>query len=99
MALEDFLLDKALGEARLTYANGHEYAGDEMVAELAWLRQAAANIRSLAVSMPTQYVEQAAIAGALTPDVGRALSVSQTLAGRLNDISAPSERTWIVTRR
>jgi len=96
-ALEDFLLDKALGEARLTYANGREYAGDEMVAELAWLRQAAANVRSLGTSMPTQYVEQAAIAGALTPDVGRALSVSQKLAGRLNDISLPSERTWIVT--
>ena len=96
-ALEDFLLDKALGEARLTYADGRHFQGDEMEAELAWLRQAAASVRSLAGGMPTAYVEQAAIAGALTPDVGRAMGVSQTLAGRLNDISAPSERTWIVT--
>ncbi len=95
-ALEDFLLDKALGEARLTYADGRHYQGDEMAAELVWLREAAANIRRLATSMPAAYVEQAAIAGALTSDTQRATASSPVLAARLNDVSLPSERTWIV---
>ena len=95
-ALEDFLLDKALGEARLTYADGSHYQGDEMVAELAWVREAAANIRRLATSMPAAYVEQAAIAGALTSDAQRATAASPVLAARLNDVSLASERTWIV---
>ena len=95
-ALEDFLLDKALGEARLTYADGRHYEGEEMAAELVWLREAAANIRRLAGAMPAAYVEQAAIAGALTPDTARGMAASPVLAARLNDVSAPSERTWIV---
>ncbi len=95
-ALEDFLLDKALAEARLTYANGRHYQGDEMAGELAWLREAAANVRRLATAIPTWLLEQVAIAGALTPDVTRANSVSQNLAARLNAVSAVSERTWKV---
>ena len=41
-------------------------------------------------------LEQAAIAGALTPDVERATAAAQTLVQRLNAISLPSERTWKV---
>ena len=95
-ALEDFLLDKALAEARLTYADGRHFEGEEMAAELAWLREAASNIRRLAVSVPSWILEQAAIAGALTSDVNRASSVSQDLATRLNAVSQPTERTWKV---
>ena len=96
LALEDFLLDKALGEARLRYADGRHFEGDEMAAELAWLREAAANIRRLALSVPTWILEQAAIAGALTADTARANAVSQDLAARLNAVSQPTERTWKV---
>ena len=92
--LEDYLLDKALAEARIRYADGTEYAGDEMAAELAWLREAAGNIRRLASSVPTWLVEQAAIVGALTPDPVRTTSVSGDLVQRLNAVSLPNERTW-----
>ena len=52
-ALEDYLLDKALAEARLTYADGRMFAGDDMAGELAWLREAAGNLRRLSVAVPT----------------------------------------------
>ena len=93
-ALEDFLLDKALGEARLTYADGRHFEGDEIGAELAWLREAASNLRRLGSSVPTSLLEQAAIAGALTADAVRGTSVSGELVNRLNAVSQPGERTW-----
>ena len=93
-ALEDYLLDKAISEARITYADGTHYAGDEMANELVWLREAAGNIRRLANNVPTWLVEQAAIVGALTSDPARATSVSGILVERLNAASLPFERTW-----
>jgi len=95
-ALEDYLLDKALAEARLTYADGRMFAGADMTGELAWLREAAGNLRRLSVSMPTALLEQAAVAGALTPDPGQATAVSGELVQRLNAVSLPAERTWKV---
>ena len=78
-ALEDYLLDKALAEARIVYADGTVHQGGEMAAELAWLREAAGNIRRLANTVPTWLVEQAAIVGALTSDPARTTSVSGEL--------------------
>jgi DNA gyrase subunit B len=95
-ALEDYLLGKAVAEARLTYADGHAYAGDELTGELAWLREAAGNLRRLSTQAPTWLLEQAAIAGALTSDAGRAMAVSGELVQRLNGVSLPAERTWKV---
>ena len=92
--LEDYLLDKALAEARITYVNGTSHAGAEMGGELAWLREAAGNVRRLANGVPTWLVEQAAIVGALTPDPARTTTVSGELVQRLNALSAPNERTW-----
>ena len=93
-ALEDYLLDKALAEARLTYADGRAYAGADMAGELAWLREAAANLRGLSAAMPTNLLEQAAIAGALSSDPERTTAVSGELVQRLNVVSLPTERTW-----
>ncbi len=93
-ALEDYLLDKALAEARIVYADGTVHQGSEMAAELAWLREAAGNIRRLANTVPTWLVEQAAIVGALTSDPARTTSVSGDLVTRLNAASLPNERTW-----
>ncbi len=93
-ALEDFLLDKALAEARITYADGTRYEGAEMTSELAWLREAAGNVARLSSSVPGWLVEQAAILGALTPDTDRITAVSGDLVTRLNANSPPNERTW-----
>jgi DNA gyrase subunit B len=95
-ALEDYLLDKALAEARLTYGDGRAFAGDDMAGELAWLREAAGNLRRLSAAMPTALLEQAAIVGALSSDASRATAVSGELVQRLNAVSLPAERTWKV---
>jgi DNA gyrase subunit B len=95
-ALEDFLLDKALAEARLTYAGGQEYAGDELRGEIGWLREAALRLGRMSSAAPVAVLEQAAIAGALTPDAARAVASAQTLAARLDAVSLPTERGWVV---
>ncbi|MBV9776894.1 MAG: DNA gyrase subunit B, partial [Acetobacteraceae bacterium] len=95
-AMEDFLLDKALDAARLVYADGEALEGAALRAEVPWLREAHARVRGLATAAPAELVEQAAIAGALTPDPVRATAAAQTLAARLDAISDPAERGWIV---
>src|SRR5271170_1634083 len=60
-ALEDFLLDKALAETRLAYADGRIFQGAELDAEATWLREATARLRRIATAAPIQVVEQAAI--------------------------------------
>jgi DNA gyrase subunit B len=96
-ALEAFLLAKVLSDARLAYADGTVLQGAELAAEAAWLREVAHRLRALASAAPGALLEQAAIAGALTPEVSRAQAVSQSLAKRLNDVSLPNERGWTVT--
>ncbi len=95
-ALERYLLDKALGEARLSYADGRVFQGDELDAEAIWLREAAQRLRRLSAAAPVAILEQAAIAGALHADPARAAAASPDLAGRLNAISEPAERGWQV---
>ncbi len=95
-ALERFLLDKALGEARLTYADGRVLQGPELDEEAVWLREAASRLRRLSVVIPIALLEQIAIVGALTPDETRQTAVSQELVRRLNAVSLPAERGWAV---
>ncbi|MCW3477705.1 DNA topoisomerase (ATP-hydrolyzing) subunit B [Limobrevibacterium gyesilva] len=95
-ALERFLLDKVLAEARLTYADGRVLEGPELEAEAAWLREASTRLRRLSATVPLPLLEQAAIAGALTPDPVRATAAAQPLAQRLDGVSLPAERGWVV---
>ncbi len=96
-SLEQYLLDKALGNATLTYADGRRLAGAGLAAETGWLREASRALRRLSVRAPVWVLEQAAIAGALTGDVARAQSRAQTLAARLDAASPPAERGWKVS--
>ena len=95
-ALEEYLLDKALAEAVLTYDGGPELQGDELAAEARLLREAWLNLRRLSASVPTPLLEQAAIAGVLTADYAGTVGARQVLADRLAAMSAPSERGWVV---
>ena len=95
-ALEEFLLDKALAEARLSYADGRVFEGAEVPTEAAWLREASLSLRRLAPAIPVALLEQAAIVGALSPDPARAAAAAQALAARLDAVSSPIERGWIV---
>ncbi len=96
-ALEEYLLDKALGEARLTYANGDVLTGTDLADEARRLREFAGRLRRLSGSAPLSLLEQAAIAGALQPDPAKAAAAAGPLAQRMNDISLPAERGWVVT--
>ena len=95
-ALEQFLLDKALASAQLTYADGAVLEGAELRREVVWLREATMQLRRLSTAAPVPLLEQAAIAGALTPDAARATASAQELVTRLNAISLPHERGWVV---
>ena len=95
-ALEEYLLDKALAEAVLSYADGTVLGGAELAAEARLLREAWLNLRRLSAAVPTNLLEQAAIAGVLTADYAGTVEARRTLAERLAAISAPSERGWVV---
>jgi len=95
-ALENFLLEKALASARLTYADGTVLEGADLQREAVWLREASQQLRRLASAAPVPLLEQVAIAGALTPDAARAAAAAQALVARLNGISLPHERGWVV---
>ncbi|MBE9604004.1 DNA topoisomerase (ATP-hydrolyzing) subunit B [Acetobacteraceae bacterium H6797] len=96
-ALDAFLLEKALGSATITYANGDVLTGEELRERVESLRQATRRIQRLAASVPAEIVEQAAVAGALTLDAEKGTAAAQILVQRLNAMAAPSERTWAVT--
>ncbi len=97
-ALDDYLLDKALsGNAALTLADGTRLEGPELAEEARWLREVHAHLKRLAEStIPLALLEQAAIAGVLTPDTARAQAGAQTLAARLDAVALPRERGWKV---
>ena len=95
-ALEDYLLDKALAEAVLTYTDGTVLQGAELAAEANFLREAWLNLRRLSGTVPTTLLEQAAIAGTLTTDHAGTIAERAVLADRLAAISNPSERGWVV---
>jgi DNA gyrase subunit B len=96
-ALEAFLLDKALADARLTYADGTVFAAEELREHVRWLRHVASLLRRLSVTAPIGFVEQVAIAGALKQDPARALEAAPALAARLNAVSLPTEQGWVVS--
>jgi DNA gyrase subunit B len=95
--LETFLLDKALANARLSYTDGRVLEGDELRQEVRLLREATLHLRRLAPSIPYILLEQAAIAGVLTSDRERATANAPSLAARLNAVSLPTERGWVVS--
>ncbi|MFL5289107.1 MAG: DNA topoisomerase (ATP-hydrolyzing) subunit B, partial [Rhodopila sp.] len=95
-ALEAFLLDKALTDARLSYVNGTVLENEDLRREVSLLREAAANVRRLSSVIPVALLEQAAIAGILTADMARATAAAPEFARRLNAVSLPTEQGWVV---
>ena len=95
-AMESYLLDKALSGARLSYCDGDVFEADDLRAQVNVLREATLNLRRLSNVIPTFLLEQAAIAGVLTSDSIRATERAPDLANRLNAVSLPTERGWLV---
>ncbi|GBQ69019.1 DNA gyrase subunit B [Ameyamaea chiangmaiensis NBRC 103196] len=95
-ALENYLLDKALANATLTYGDGRVASGEELAGAVSRIRGAVQAINGLNSRAPTWLVEQAAISGALTTDVALAQTRVPALQARLDEASLPNERGWKV---
>jgi DNA gyrase subunit B len=97
-ALEDYLIDTGLEDSVLRLASGEERAGEDLHA----LVEQARTIRGVLNGLHSRYnrhvVEQAAIAGVLTPeifgDTRKAEAAAQYIARRLDALSDETERGW-----
>ncbi|WP_099867138.1 DNA topoisomerase (ATP-hydrolyzing) subunit B [Pararhizobium haloflavum] len=100
-AMEDYLIGMGLEDASLELANGEVRTGNDLRAVIT----DALRMRSLIDGIHSRYdrsvVEQAAIAGALNPeltaDPARAEATADEIARRLDMISEDTERGWTGT--
>ncbi|GAN80821.1 DNA topoisomerase (ATP-hydrolyzing) subunit B [Acidocella aminolytica] len=95
-ALETFLLDRALGDSVLTN-EALSLSGDELREAAVWIGQLVHRLRAMENTLPQAYLEQIAIAGLLSPAALNDVAKDAALAARLNAISQPTERGWVVT--
>ncbi len=95
-ALEAFLLERALGEAQLI-SGGLTLAGDELRAETAWIGQSVHRLKALTNLLPMAYLEQIAISGLFSTAALGDSAKDAALVTRLNALSHPTERGWVVT--
>jgi DNA gyrase subunit B len=100
-ALEDYLIDTGLEGSTLALANGSDRAGQdlrEIVTEAVSIRAALDALHSRYSRM---VIEQAAIAGALNPEVlsntDNATAAASYIGKRLDAISEETERGWTGT--
>jgi DNA gyrase subunit B len=97
-ALENYLIDSGLEDAVLILGSGQERAG----ADLRAIVDEAINVRAALDALHSRYsrsvIEQAAIAGALNPEVlsnpENAEEAARYIARRLDVISEETERGW-----
>jgi DNA gyrase subunit B len=97
-ALEDFLIDQGLDDTVLILANGEERAGTDLKAIITEAIAVRAALDGLHTRYPQFVVEQAAIAGALSPEVLSDPKQAETavayIARRLDLLSEETERGW-----
>ncbi|MBP0437400.1 DNA topoisomerase (ATP-hydrolyzing) subunit B [Tianweitania sediminis] len=97
-AFEEYLINNGLEDATLTLGSGEVRAAGDLDAVVS----DALAIRGLINGLHSRYnrivVEQAAIAGALKPDLfndlGRATALAEKIAQRLDAVSEETERGW-----
>jgi DNA gyrase subunit B len=97
-ALEEYLIDQGLEDAVLILANGEERAGVDLRAIITEAIAVRAALDGLHSRYPQFVVEQAAIAGALSPEVlsdpRQAETAAAYIARRLDLLSEETERGW-----
>ncbi|HCP01796.1 MAG: DNA topoisomerase (ATP-hydrolyzing) subunit B [Alphaproteobacteria bacterium] len=103
-AMEDYLMDTGLGDAVLKLSDGSQRSGADLRTMLDIALEVRKLIQPLTVYLPNEtVVEQAAIAGALNPDLiadrGRASEAAQAIAWMLDRLSDRLERGWEGTQR
>ncbi|MBB2179229.1 DNA topoisomerase (ATP-hydrolyzing) subunit B [Gluconacetobacter tumulicola] len=95
-ALEQYLLDKALANASMRYADGRVLQGEALAAEVMFIRDVTRAIQRLSVRAPIWILEQAAVTGALSADTQVVQGRVADLQARLDTVSQPNERGWKV---
>ena len=97
-ALEDFLVSGGLDDTVLTLANGEARAGSDLLAIVNEARAITSVLDGLHSRYNRDVVEQAAIAGALNPDIlhdtAKAEEAAAYIARRLDIIAEETERGW-----
>ena len=97
-ALEDFLIDAGLDEATLTLANGEVRSGRDLRAVIDDARKIAGGLEALHSRYNRDTVEQAAIAGALNPEIvadrAKAEGAAAYIARRLDILADEFEKGW-----
>jgi DNA gyrase subunit B len=97
-ALEDFLVDAGLDEASLTLANGEVRTGRDLKAVIDDARKIAGGLEALHSRYSRDTVEQAAIAGALNPEIvadrAKAEAAAAYIARRLDILADEFEKGW-----
>jgi DNA gyrase subunit B len=100
-AMEDYLIEGGLDGAVLTLHNGSQLGGADLRAAVEMARIVTNLIKPLAASRRVtsqSVIEQAAIAGALNPDIlsdrEQAAAAASYIARRLDAVSPANERGW-----
>jgi DNA gyrase subunit B len=100
-ALEENLIESGLDGVKLALADGSERAGADLLSIVEEALAVRTIIESLHSRYPTMVIEQAAIAGALNPDIIANRENAQGAAGyiakRLDVLSDETERGWAGT--
>ena len=96
--LEDHLIAAGLEDAVVRFHSGEERSGADLRTIVDTARDTAALIRALTRRVAQHIVEQAAIVGALTPDIlndpGKSGPTADYIARRLDELAPEIERGW-----
>ena len=97
-SLQDYLIEEGLSGATLTLHTGETLAGPDLTGLIDSARQAVAALNGFPRHYPRFVLEQAAIAGAMNPDVlsdpAKAAEAARYIATRLDSLSEEYERGW-----
>ncbi|MEF2553897.1 DNA topoisomerase (ATP-hydrolyzing) subunit B [Aurantimonas sp. A2-1-M11] len=97
-SLENYLIEGGLDDAGLTLANGEVRTGRDLRAVV----EDALQVRHIMASLHSRYdrsvIEQAAVVGALSPDMAddaaKGPAMARKIAERLDDVAEETERGW-----
>jgi len=97
-SLQDYLIAEGTAGAALTLHTGERVAGADLTALVALARQAVAAVGGFPRHYPRFVLEQAAISGAMNPeilsDAAKAAEAARYIALRLDTLSEEFERGW-----
>ena len=95
-ALETYLIEQGVDGAALRLHDGEEIAGPDLARIVEQARQVKRSLEAFPVHYPAHILEQAAIAGALAPELLESdpQAVAERVAARLDLIAPEYERGW-----